>query len=97
MNLTFSDDAKEDVQDIAYYTFEAWGKEQEQAYLASLYRRLSEISEEPERWKKRSDLFDGCQAALAGRHVIFFRVQKEEVFISRILHQSMDVERHILP
>ncbi len=97
MNLTFSGDAKEDVQEIADYTFETWGDEQEQIYLSSLYRRLNEISGDPDRWKKRDDLFDGCQTALAGRHVIFFRIQDGEVFVSRILHQSMDVHRRILP
>jgi toxin ParE1/3/4 len=97
MTLTFSDDAKEDVQEIADYTFETWGDEQEQIYLSSLYRRLNEISEDPDRWKKRDDLFDGCQTALAGRHVIFFRIEGCDVFVSRILHQSMDVPRQILP
>ena len=97
MKLTFSDDAKEDVQDIADYTFETWGEEQERIYLSSLYRRMNEILESPERWKKRDDLFEGCQTALAGRHTIFFRIQGEEIFVSRILHQSMDVQRQILP
>jgi toxin ParE1/3/4 len=97
MNLTFSSDAEEDVQEIADYTFEAWGDDQEEIYLSSLYRRLNEISRDPDRWKKRDDLFEGCQTAFAGRHVIFIRIQESEVFVSRILHQSMDVHRQILP
>ena len=84
MNLTFSGDAKEDVQEIADYTFETWGDEQEQIYLSSLYRRLNEISGDPDRWKKRDDLFDGCQTALAGRHVIFFRIQERVGVLLRV-------------
>ena len=97
MKIKFSDDAREDVQDIADYTFETWGEKQETAYLDSLHEKLAEISATPERWRKREDLFAGCQVASIGRHIIFFRVQDEEIFISRILHQSMDIPRHIFP
>ena len=97
MKIKFSDDAKEDIQDIADYTFEIWGEEQEEIYLHSLYQRLEEIAETPARWSQREDLFPGCQRALIGKHIIFFRIHKNEIFVSRILHQAMDVPRHIFP
>ncbi len=97
MKIRFSDDAKEDVQDIADYTLETWGEEQETAYLNSLHEKLAEIAADPERWGNREDLFADCQVASFGRHVIFFSAQDGLIFISRILHQSMDIPRHIFP
>ena len=97
MKIKFSNDAKEDVQDIADYTFETWGEQQEEAYLNSLHQCLADIAETPERWGKREDLFSGCQTASFGRHIIFFRHQNEAIFVARILHGSMDVPRHVFP
>lgn len=30
-----------------------------------------------------------------GRHVIFYAVQSGGIFVVRVLHQSMDAERHV--
>lgn len=91
MKIRFSANARGDVQDIADYTFENWGSQQEEFYLSSLYKRLQEISQEPQRWRKREDLFANCQMAPLGKHLIFFRAQDGLILVSRILHQSMDV------
>ena len=97
MKIRFSDDAKEDVQDIADCMFETSGEEYEAAYLKSLNQQLEEIAKDPERWRKRKDLLAGCQTALTGQHLIFFGVQKDAVFVSRVLHQSLDVPRRVFP
>jgi toxin ParE1/3/4 len=95
MRIELSDDATTDLQDIADYTFQTWGSEQEEVYLGSLYRKLQDVSDDPDRWARRDDLFEGCQTVSVGRHVIFFRVGEEVVLVSRILHQAMDFRRHL--
>ena len=37
----------------------------------------------------------GCRKAAVGSHVMFYRVCADVVEIIRILHRSMDVDRHI--
>ena len=37
----------------------------------------------------------GYRKVTVGSHVMFFRMQSDVVEIIRILHQSMDVERHL--
>ena len=85
------------LQGVADYTFKNWGSEQEDFYLNSLYKRLQEIAEDPARWRRRDDLFFGCQMAPLGKHLIFFCRQDEAILVSRILHQSMDVAGQELP
>ncbi|MDI3338838.1 type II toxin-antitoxin system RelE/ParE family toxin [Defluviimonas aestuarii] len=38
---------------------------------------------------------EGMQKYLSGHHVIFFRRIEGNLVVVRILHQSMDVERHL--
>ena len=38
---------------------------------------------------------EGYLKALVGRHAIYFQVRSDVIAIIRILHQSMDVERHL--
>ena len=97
MKLRFSEDARDDLRDISEYTRENWGGEQEDSYLRSIYARLSEIKEDPARWKKRDDLFEGCQVALVGKHLLFFKHTDHEILISRVLHQAMDVPKKSFP
>lgn len=86
-----------DLQDISDYTVERWGEEKEIEYINGISARLDEISEGEGQVRSRNDLFKGCKASPVGRHLIIFMKNDEVVFVSRILHQSMDFPRHIFP
>jgi len=93
--LDFTDHAAVDLQEVSAYTLGTWGQEQEERYLKKLYRKFSEILEEPARWRFREDLFPRCQVAAEGRHLILFQVNDGVLLIVRILHGTMDLGRHI--
>ena len=95
MTLDFTAAAVSDLRSIRTYTIENWGADQEQVYLESLWTKFGEILDAPGKWRKRNDLFPGCQIAAQGRHVILFRVQGGVLQIVRILHSSMDLPRHV--
>lgn len=94
MTLEFTHAAVTDLQSIRDYTFATWGESQEAAYLEAMWSRFAEIMESPGRWRKREDLFPGCQIASQGRHVILFRIEGSVLQIVRILHSAMDFKRH---
>ncbi len=97
MTIRLSRDATTDLQNISDYTFEQWGEEQEEYYLKRIYARFEEIRADRTRFRHRNELFDGCQVAPVGRHLIFFLVKDDIIVASRILHQSMDFPRHLFP
>lgn len=98
MILRLSRDAGTDLQDIADYTLITWGEEQETLYLKQIYARLQEVGEQRGRFGVRHELFEGCQVAPIGRHLIFFLIKDDTtIVVSRILHQSMDFPRHFFP
>ena len=95
MILEFTKAAVSDLQSIRSYTLETWGPAQEQRYLDALWKKFEEILAHPPRWRRRDDLFPGCQIAAQGKHVILFRVQDTVLEIVRILHGAMDFPRQI--
>ena len=34
---------------------------------------------------------------ITGRHLVFYEVDPDRIFVIRVLHQSMDVPRHLRP
>ena len=95
MTLEFTHAAIADLQSIRSYPLLAWGAEQEQIYLDSLWKKFGELLANPERWRKRNDLFTDCQIAAHAKHVILFRINGTELQIVRILHAAMDFPRHL--
>ncbi len=95
MTLDFTIAAAADLQSIRDYTLETWGAEQERIYLDSMWNRFEEILADSERWRRREDLFPGCQIAAQGKHVILFRIEGKVIQVVRILHSAMDFKRHL--
>ena len=95
MMLDLTAAAVADLRSICDYTVETWGKEQESRYLDALWTRLEEILADPERWRRRDDLFPGCKIAAQEKHVILFRLEGDVLQVVRILHSAMDFRRHI--
>jgi len=71
------------------------GAEQEQRYLDALWQKFDEILADPQRWRRRDDLFPDCQIAARGKHDILFRIENSVLQIVRILHGAMDFPRHL--
>ena len=91
--------AQDDLAGIFAYTLDTWGTRQFRRYHRLLVEAFDGLSKEPFsiRSKPRQELFKDCRSVYAGRHVILYRVKNGVVEIARILHQSMDLERHIPP
>lgn len=78
-----------------------FGSAQARAYQAALLAALAELTEDADTAKIRDDIRTGLrQRHIArnrrrGRHVLFFEIQTDEIIVLRILHDGMDVARHI--
>jgi len=94
MNLILSPSAIRDLQGISDYTHRTWGAEQEDRYLKGLWEKLSEIQSSPNSCRLRDDLAKDCRSTRYEMHVIFFTIDGNKLQIIRILHGSMDFQRH---
>ncbi len=88
--------AKTDLKDIGRYTQNKWGRAQRDKYLAMLDGCFQDLADEPLKGRDCSDIRDGYRKYSAGRHVIFYhQIPIDTIEIVRILHDRMDVERHL--
>lgn len=88
--------AEADLADIWTYTAREWSAEQAEHYTNDIINMFEEISL-GRKTGTTVDVREGYRKVFVGRHTIYFMVQGEFIAIIRVLHQSMDVERHLSP
>jgi toxin ParE1/3/4 len=93
--LILSPQAIEDYEDILSYTLQMWGEEQLAVYDEMLDKALGIITEDPARGRKHRKLSAEYKYYHVGRHYIIYRLAGLEVQVVRILHDKMDIARHI--
>ena len=85
-----------DLTNIWNYTFEQWSEQQADKYYQILIENCEEIANNPGIGKN----YDGIMASLLGfkvnKHIIFYRiVSSEQIEITRILHEMIDLRNRI--
>lgn len=90
MRLILSRRAKEDLLEI--WEFIADHDEiAADRYIDHLRDRALELLHFPELGRARNEIFSGLRSLLARNHLLFYKIESEEVQILRILHGSMDL------
>ncbi len=104
-----SREAEADLESILGYTLDTFGTEQFNIYSNLLRKALDALAEDPIRpsSKARPELGKGLRTFHAGfasrrqsaaRHFIVYTIGADHIVnISRILHESMDLARHLPP
>ena len=87
--------ARADLDSIWRYTSEQWNQAQADRCIDGLTLRMVLLSRNKALWIDRSDIGDGLFSVSESRHVIFFQSTGETILIVRVLHDRMDVARHI--
>lgn len=95
MRLVVSRAARGDLQSIARYTAREWGAAHKKTYLAAIRERFSLLRRRPKMGTPREDISPGYRSMPVGRHLVFYRLTREEIVILRILHQRMDATLHL--
>ncbi|TPE47758.1 type II toxin-antitoxin system RelE/ParE family toxin [Maribrevibacterium harenarium] len=92
---TYSKLAAQDLIDIYLYTAQIWGQQQADIYDAGLEHMVGLLADSPGIGRSCDDIRAGCRRFEHEHHIIFYRQRKNDIFIIRILHKSMDITRHI--
>lgn len=88
--------AKRDLEAIAIYTKQQWGMRQAQRYVAALRIDIESLAHFP----MRHALYCGSDGVefrklSSGHHLVFYTFDQGTVQITRILHERMDIDRHL--
>jgi len=83
IELRFTPDAQQDIDQIQQYTFDRWGREQMERYQSMIYESFERIRSFPEIGHVRND---GVREFSIRHHVILYRHEAETVTIVRVVH-----------
>ncbi|MDX8396635.1 MAG: type II toxin-antitoxin system RelE/ParE family toxin [Mariprofundaceae bacterium] len=93
--LHISNRATKYLHNIASYTQKTWGIKQKIKYLSQLHQGFQELCLNSNLGVIRNDIQQGIHSFLVEEHMILYLSIENTLQIVRVLHQSMDVERHL--
>ncbi|AXS41110.1 type II toxin-antitoxin system RelE/ParE family toxin [Breoghania sp. L-A4] len=95
MRLQFLPAARADLDAIFDYTVKQWGLAQAERYLRDMQATCESLRAGRIKGRSAEHVRSGYRKAASGSHMIYFKLADERLIVVRILHQSMDVERHL--
>ena len=90
-----NESAESDLIGIWQYSFEQWGELQADKYLDELDSGIRKSANNPEIRMKRDYVRDGYRVLFVRSHAVYYTVMPDTVHIVRVLHGSMDPDRHL--
>jgi toxin ParE1/3/4 len=92
-NVILRQEAINDLNNIWEYTFEKWSETQADKYYEMLKLSCLEIGNNPKIGRQYDEINEDLLGLHSGRHIIFYQsIDKYEVEIIRIIHESMDLK-----
>jgi len=101
MPLALGAEAERDFANIVTWTAEQFGARQAEAYTDLLLAAVETLARDPlggATKARDNDIgagFRSLHVARPGRHILLYRLEGERVLIVRILHDSMELSRHL--
>lgn len=95
LNFEISKLALKDLDYIWEYTVEQWSKEQADKYYNEIFSVIGEICEYSDTGKSIDEIKNGHRRTNVKSHMIIYKVKGTTIYIDRILHQKMDIEKHL--
>jgi len=92
---SLSSKAAADLSRIYEYSILNFGLKQAREYLTGLHERFETLAESPMQGRSASELSPDLRRLEYESHVVFYVPMAKGVRIVRVLHQSMDMKRHL--
>jgi toxin ParE1/3/4 len=87
--------ARQDLKAIWRYTCDRWGESQADLYLRQLDAGIQSLTQFPDIGESCDDVRAGYRKLHVNRHLIFYRRSDLQIEVVRVLHEAMDVGRHL--
>ena len=87
--------AETDLIDIWVYSFNTWGEAQANRYLDAMELGIGQLARSPDAGDSRHALREGYWSKRIEHHIVFYTFTEDEVRVRRVLHEVMEVGRHL--
>jgi toxin ParE1/3/4 len=94
-NFEISKLALKDLNDIWEYSTDQWSKQQANRYYKEIIEAIREICNNSEIGMPIDYVKPGHRRINVKSHMIVYKIKKEVIYIDRILHQKMDIDKHL--
>ncbi len=84
-------EADHDLEEIFDYTAQHYGFNQAVTYLLALKNTFNRLLENPNICRERVEIKDEIFSIVEKEHIIFYSIQKDSIFIVRVLHGRRDI------
>jgi toxin ParE1/3/4 len=95
LHIHLSPLAQADLDGIWNHTVAQWDEAQAQAYILGLDASMKLLAENPRMGRSIDDIRKGYFKFPAASHILIYRLTPDAIEFMRILHNRMDVERHL--
>lgn len=95
MNYKLSKEADNDLVNLYLYGFKIFGEAQAEQYYFDLEDCIKLLCETPLMCRERIEFAPAVRIHHHGSHLIIYLIQRDHILIVRILHDSMDIQRHL--
>ncbi len=93
MQLVFSRKALLDLKEIHQYTVKKWSEPQADHYYFVLIEGLQQLLSFPKLGKRYEKLRTKPFGIKVSKHIIFYKIEKQNLYVIRVLHESMDLKK----
>ena len=87
--------ARKDLFDIGIYTQNKFGVKQRRLYLNAIADKFNLLADESEIGIKRFNIRKGYYSIFSEKHIMFYKKYNYGIRIIRVLHQSMEFDKHL--
>lgn len=87
--------AERDLESIWTHTLHQWGAGQADRYTELLTAAFAELAQSPKTATACDHIRPGYRRRSVERHMIYFRITTYGIAVVRILHDRMDIQRHL--
>ena len=94
-NYKFSKEADKDLVKIYEYTILNFGYSQAKTYSQNLYSKIQSLANKQIKGRKADIIQVGLRRIEVGSYIILYNEEPNVIFIVRILHNNMDIRKHI--
>jgi toxin ParE1/3/4 len=93
--VVFSPRAQADLDEIWEYTADRWDIQQADTYLRDLVLACSAVASGARKGRDAGDIRAGYFKITVVSHVVFYKERDGIMDVIRVLHQQMDMTRHL--
>lgn len=93
--LHLSRRAETDLTEIADYTITEFGIAQARIYRDQFEACFNSLVGNPQLGRSAGEVSPGLRRIRQQAHIVFYKTVQDELHIVRVLHHSMDFERHL--